>query len=88
MMPNSVVVRHLQLERSGKPIFKAIPQLLVVLTDTSSRSPPRSGSPVSRLGIFPRILRAALYGILAFISFFVMLIFMTYNASNSLPNWT
>jgi len=38
-----------------------------------------SAAGVKRLGATPRLLRAALYSALTFISFFVMLIFMTYN---------
>ncbi|KAG8956209.1 hypothetical protein FRC04_004285 [Tulasnella sp. 424] len=48
-----------------------------------SRSPPpasRAGVPTSnRLALTPRLIRASLYGLIVFISFFIMLIFMTYN---------
>lgn len=35
---------------------------------------------LTRLNIHVRVLRAALYGLSVFVSFFIMLIFMTYNA--------
>ncbi|KDQ21751.1 hypothetical protein BOTBODRAFT_26178 [Botryobasidium botryosum FD-172 SS1] len=35
---------------------------------------------LTRLNIHVRVLRAALYGVSVFVSFFIMLIFMTYNA--------
>lgn len=38
------------------------------------------GAPgTKRLALTPRLIRASLYGLIVFISFFIMLIFMTYN---------
>ncbi|KAG8979408.1 hypothetical protein FRC05_008393 [Tulasnella sp. 425] len=40
---------------------------------------PVGGAGTKRLALTPRLIRASLYGLIVFISFFIMLIFMTYN---------